>query len=281
MIKFISTAVFFLIALYSQFVGAQDFQGQASYESKTNIRNSVNIDSPNITPEMQALMQEQLKKAFEKSYTLSFTKTESVYEEPLKLENPSAGSGGVMVKAFSSGDGKIYKNIKDKKKISEEDFFGKEFLITDSLKNWNWKLENETKKIGEYVCYKAVSVVPVTEEDKKRYEEHLKKKKNSPTQLMIMEEPKERLITVWYAPEIPISQGPGEYWGLPGLILEVNDGRTTILCSKIVLNPKEKITIATPKNGKKVTQKEYDKIVAKKMEEMQDSKGNIRLQVTN
>jgi GLPGLI family protein len=27
--------------------------------------------------------------------------------------------------------------------------------------------------------------------------------------------------------------------GLPGLILEINDGKTVILCSKIVLNPKK------------------------------------------
>jgi GLPGLI family protein len=67
-----------------------------------------------------------------------------------------------------------------------------------------------------------------------------------------------------------VSQGPEGYWGLPGLILEVNDGKTTILCSKIVLNPKDKAEIKAPSNGKEVSQKEYDEIVVKKMEEMQE-----------
>ena len=85
-----------------------------------------------------------------------------------------------------------------------------------------------------------------------------------------IELPKEITITAWYTPEIPVSQGPEGYWGLPGLILEVNDGKTTILCSKIVLNPKEKAEIKAPSNGKEVSQKEYDEIVTKKMEEMSE-----------
>jgi GLPGLI family protein len=55
-----------------------------------------------------------------------------------------------------------------------------------------------------------------------------------------LEMPKDVTITAWYTPEIPVNQGPENYWGLPGLILEINDGKTVILCSKIVLNPKEK-----------------------------------------
>jgi GLPGLI family protein len=50
-----------------------------------------------------------------------------------------------------------------------------------------------------------------------------------------LEMPKETIVTAWYTPEIPVNQGPDKYWGLPGLILEVNDGKT-VLCSKVVLN---------------------------------------------
>ena len=267
--------------LSTSILKAQDFQGQATYESKTNIGNDFKIESPGMTPEMKAQFQERMKKSFEKTYILTFNKSESVYEEPQKLEAPSGPSDGMMVKTVSSEDGKIYKNVKDKKMISEEDFFGKEFLITDSLPNWNWKLQNETKKIGEYTCYKAISVTPVTQEDKDAYEKQMKEKSESATQFMFIEEPKERMITVWYTPEIPVSQGPGDFWGLPGLILEVNDDKTVILCSKIVLNPKEKLAIKMPKNGKKVTKKEYDRLIEKQMEQMKDSNGNIQIRIGN
>ena len=83
-----------------------------------------------------------------------------------------------------------------------------------------------------------------------------------------IEEPENLEVTAWYTPEIPISQGPGPYWGLPGLILEVNDGRTAILCSKLVLNSKEELNIKAPNKGKEVSQEEYNAILAEKMEEM-------------
>ncbi|HEY0091949.1 MAG TPA: GLPGLI family protein, partial [Flavobacterium sp.] len=105
-----------------------------------------------------------------------------------------------------------------------------------------------------------------TEDPKKAETASADKKTNFMDEI---EMPKETTITAWYAPEIPISQGPENYWGLPGLILEVNDGKTSILCSKVVLNVKEKATIKAPEKGKVVGQKEYDEIVVKKMEEMQ------------
>lgn len=258
---------------------SQDFQGQAYYESKTNMSGSMKIDGPGMTEDMKKLMEERINKAFEKSYVLTFNKTESVYEEPQKLETPSKGSGGMMVRVENSSDGKIYKNIKNKEAISEQDFFGKEFLIVDSLKTFNWKLESDTKKIGDYTCHKATYTIPVTAEDKAEYEESKKKQSNSKTTFFILDEPKERVVTVWYTPEIPVSNGPAEYWGLPGLILEASFDKTVILCSKVVLNPKEKVVIKAPKRGKKVTKKEYERLIETQMEQMKDSDGNIRIEI--
>jgi GLPGLI family protein len=45
---------------------------------------------------------------------------------------------------------------------------------------------------------------------------------------------------------------------LPGLILEVNDGKTVILCSKVVLNSKTKAEIKAPTKGKEIS-KEFEK----------------------
>ena len=78
-------------------------------------------------------------------------------------------------------------------------------------------------------------------------------------------------VVVWYTPQIPVNQGPGDYWGLPGLILEVNEGRTTILCSKIIMNPEEKDGIKAPSKGKVVSKEAYQAIVKKKTEEMREN----------
>ncbi len=268
-----------IVMLVSTRMFAQDFYGMAVYESKTNLRN-MKVESKDMDDEMTKRLTEMMKKQFEKKYLLNFNKYESVYEEEQKLETPSANSGGFSVRVESSGNGgKTYKNIKEKVQIVEEAFFGKEFLITDSLKIWKWELKNETKKIGNYTCYKAVAIDPVTEEDLKRYEDFKKQQETAKTAFFIMDEPKDRVTTVWYTPEIPIGQGPGGFWGLPGLILEANFDETVILCSKIILNPKDKIEIKKPKKGKKVTKKEYDSLIEKQLEKMKDEKGNIKIEI--
>ncbi len=266
------------LLFFSNLVQAQDFYGQATYETKMQI-NDFKITKSDIPEAMKEQLEEKMRKAFEKTYVLNFNKFESIYFQEEKLEAPSAGQGGF--KMMSSTEGKQYKNIKEKVGMSEKDIFGKEFLIQDSLPKWDWKLESETKKIGNYTCYKAIAVIPVSEEQLKEYEEDKKLQTTSKTTFIQVQEPKAKTITAWYTPEIPVSQGPDEYWGLPGLILEVNDGKRMALCSKIVLNPKEKAEIKRPKKGKKVNQKEFEEITKKQLESMRDANGTIRIDFSN
>jgi GLPGLI family protein len=283
--------VFLLAALVGTAVSqAQDFQGMAVYESKTSIPDMPRAPGGReITPEMRKQMEERMKKALEKTFILNFDKTASVYNEEEKLDAPGENPGFRMMANFMGGGGKLYKNIKDKTFAQEKEVFGKEFLISDSLHTINWKIEAETKKIGNYTCYKATAIVPASQSDfrnmRPKSEEQLKKEQEAKKAKGVKDEEirtnfmdqmemlAEVTITAWYAPEIPVSQGPEGYWGLPGLILEVSDGRTSILCSKVALNIKEKVTIKAPAKGKKVTQAEFDKIVAEKMEEMRQMGG--------
>tara|TARA_R110000850_G_scaffold216097_1_gene341639 strand:+ start:30986 stop:31717 length:732 start_codon:yes stop_codon:yes gene_type:complete len=238
-----------------------------------------NISGEGITPDIKEKMMEKMKKAFEKKYILTFTNSESVYAEEEKLDAPNP-SGNRISMGFSGGNNsKYYKNFKNKQFINNNDIFGKEFLITDSLEKFDWKITDEQKKIGNYTCNKAQIIIPVTEEDIKEYEEFKKKQEGNKTSFMTISEPKDEIIEAWYTMEIPVSNGPREFWGLPGLILELHDGNTTLLCSKIVINPKEKIEIKAPKNGKKVTQKEFNKIQEDKMNSMMNENGAIEIKM--
>jgi len=255
---------------------AQDFHGMAVYESKTTFKD-FKFESKDMNDEMTKTIRESMEKQYEKTFILNFNKYESVYQEEQKLEAPSRG---ISMKMVSSGDGEImYKNVKSKLKLAEEEFFGKEFLITDSLKVYNWELQSETKKIGDYTCYKAISVQRVTEEDLAEYEKAKVKQDAAKTAFFTVTEPQERITTVWYTPEISVNQGPGEFWGLPGLILEASHDNTIILCSKIVLNPKNKFEIKKPKKGKRVTKKQYDSLIEKQMEKMTEDDGVIHISV--
>lgn len=289
-IKFIVASIFSLLSFigYAQ----QDFQGVAVYESKTTF----NMDNwgrrgQQMSEQMKKQMAERMKSMLEKTYKLTFDKTASTYKEEEKLDAPGGGGfGRMMMGSFTAGA--QYKNIKDQQLLQEQEFFGKEFLIKDSLPKLEWKMTNETKQIGQYMCFKATAMKPVDGFDwrnmRRRNRNNKKEvdstktdstKTNDP--MSEIEMPKEVEVVAWYTPQIPISQGPGEYHGLPGLILEVNETRTTILCSKIVMNPKEKEAIKVPNKGKEVTRKEYNDIVKKKMEEMREmyrgrGRGNFR-----
>ena len=81
---------------------------------------------------------------------------------------------------------------------------------------------------------------------------------------------KKIVIEAWFTPQIPVATGPAKHNGLPGLILEVSNDNTTILCTKIVMNPKEKLKIKVPKKGTVVTLNEYEEIRTKKAEEMRE-----------
>lgn len=259
---------------------AQNFQGIAYYASQTQMKD-FKIESSDMDPAMQEKLMESMKKAFEKTYILNFNNFESVYQEEEKLETPKPGSNGMKVQiGFSGGiKSKLYKNFKTKTYTTDRDIFGKEFLVTDSLEQFKWEMINEQKKIGNYNCYKAQIKIPVTEEELKKFEEQKKKQEEGKTSFFTMSEPKEQIIEAWYTLDIPVSNGPEEYWGLPGLILELHDGNTTYLCSKIVLNPEEKIEIKAPSNGKKVNQKEFDKIQEKKLESMMNENGVIEIKM--
>jgi GLPGLI family protein len=279
-----------IIITFSLFVAsvlsAQNFQGMAVYESKTSTSDMASNFRGNreITPEMQKQIEQNMKAMFEKTFILTFDRNASIYAEEEKIESPGQQGGFRFMSSMMGGGGTHYKNVKDKLFLVDKEFAGKEFLIQDSLPKLEWKLSGESKQIGNYTCFKATAVRPVSQSDFRNYrakkqeedkkaEEEKKKDEKAAGNTNFMDQwemPKEIEVIAWYTPDIPISQGPENYWGLPGLILEVSDGKTVILCSKIVMNPKEKKEIKAPKKGKIVSQQEYDKIVAEKMEEWRE-----------
>lgn len=270
---------------------AQDFQGKAYYQTKTTM-DMDQFGGREMSPDQKKRIEERMKSFLEKVYILTFNKEESIYKEDEKLEAPGSGRGFGGFGASLTG-GPKYKNVKSKEVLQEQEFFGKQFLIKDELKDLEWKMGTETKQIGKYTCFKATATKSLEgfdwrsmrrrggDDDKKKEGEVAKDstkagdtadvKSNDP--MSEIEMPKTIEVVAWYTPQIPINQGPDGYWGLPGLILEINADRTTILCTKIVMNPEEKEDIDKPTKGDIVTQEEYTKITTKKMEEMREMYG--------
>ena len=262
------------IFLSSTTIVAQSFQGKAIYESKTTL--DIDFSKSGIPADRIKMIQERMKNNLEKTYELTFDKIASIYKEEEKLDQ-TAGGGGMRFMMMGGGvSGKYFKNVQTKKSAKENEFSGKKFLIKDDLVTYDWKMEQETKMIGEQMCFKATTVVdmPIRREIRFGRRNDTGEKKENETSNEPLVEPV--IVTAWYTLDIPLSQGPGDYWGLPGLILEVSVRDTKIMCTKIVMNPKDKFELKEPSKGKIVTQEEYDEMVVKKTEEMRERFRNER-----
>jgi GLPGLI family protein len=238
---------------------SQNFQGEAIYQSSTKMKN-FSFKGEGMSPDMEAQIKEKMQKQMQKEYTLKFNLTESVWKEVESLDGGPAvaAAGGMVIQMSSGSNGTLYKNTSEMKYLREADVFSKAFLVDDVLENREWVLGEETRKIGNYNAYKA-TYTNISERKTMSFDGDQNEMK------MVMDTTE---ITAWYTPEIPVSQGPSDYWGLPGLILEVSDGSTTFLCTKVTLNPSEGVEIKKPSKGKRVNREELKVITDEKTEEM-------------
>ena len=275
----IVAALFFLT---STVTSAQDFQGKAYYFSKTPM--NLGAWGARLSEQQKKQIEDRLKNRLEKTYILTFNKEESIYKEDDKLD---AISGATDTWGNNFSPGPLYKNVKTNTFVQDQEFYGKQFLVKEELQPLEWKIGTETKQIGNYTCFKATC--KRTDFDvswwnfswdrlRNNYVENKSDSIKTADISSLKSEPLNEEIDVveieaWYTPMIPVSQGPDDYWGLPGLILEISVNNTTLLCSKIVMNPEEKIDIEAPDKGKEVTKKEYQEIISVKMQEMRDNRG--------
>lgn len=254
--------------LLSSLSYAQNFTGRATYKTHRKIELKLNEEKGVQNDEMQKLLHEQLKKQFQKTFTLEFTNNESTYKQEAQLSAPQPDNG-VQIQIIGNGGGTdvLYKNTKEKRYSNKTEISGKRFLIQDKLPNFGWEMTGETKTIGKYICYKAERS---REEERRSFTMNENGKEEDKTEKVTIK------TVAWYTPEIPVSNGPSLHWGLPGLILEIQEGKQTIVCSEIVINPTDKVVIEEPTKGKKVTQEKYDEIMNEKSKEMMERFKNKR-----
>jgi len=273
--------------LFSTSISSQDFQGQAFYKTQTAM--DFGSWGDRMSAEQKKAMKERMKPFLEPVYILTFDKTKSIYKQEETLDAPGGGGGGRgWGRMMSSSGGPVFKDISSKKSLESREFMGKKFLISNDQDRIKWVLEKEQKMIGNYLCFKATAQLkkPKTmtsawrnaEKDSNQKKENDAKQEDkdgeSDKKVEKLDEvvvnAEVETITAWYTPQIPVSHGPAEYGGLPGLILELTTGSTVMLCTKVVMNPEKRIEISAPTKGESVTRNEFDNIVEVKVKEMRD-----------
>lgn len=170
------------------------------------------------------------KHASDFSFLLKIKDNESYFASIKTMTSDNDGTSYKLASAMLQSNLKYYLNTTSKQKLTEIEAYGKKYILYDSINDW--EISKDQKRIGEYTCYKATT-----------------KKTSLNSQGEFITE-----IVAWFTTELPYSFGPIGYGGLPGLILELQDGVIKYRVNNI--NHVNNIKISKPSKGEFVTDKE-------------------------
>jgi len=196
-----------------------------------------------------AQFQNMLPKERKSNKELVFNADASLYQTVNSNQDEEAvhetQGGAVMIKMMEPNE-IIYSDIKSKINLEQREFMTRNFLVETITDTAQWKMTGNQKAILGFNCMEAELVGS--------------KKKT----------------IAWFTPMIPVSTGPDGFTGLPGLILlmDIEDGKTTYTAQNVDLKEIDPSLLKKPKDGKKVTRKEFNKIVEEKRKEMNMGQGD-------
>lgn len=132
---------------------------------------------------------------------------------------------------------KTYKNLTDSTLMIEQIYESKPFYISDRLRNLNWKITDEKEDIMGFECRKAVSG---------------------------------DTAIAWFTEDIPYPDGPSKSFGLPGLILRLDDGHEQYEC--VGIEEREKEVPAAPTRKRTMTEAKFREFLKKEYSRMGDNR---------
>lgn len=230
---------FFFFLVFNQFGYTQSLSYVIEYTIQPQ---KVEVDNAN--SKAKIVFAELEKTAKNQTYLLEFSSSISKFhkKELLATGQLSSEKERLLQKAasvlYGTNDSYFFDKNNAKFIIKKDD--GNLFFLNEKQ---DWKITSESKKIGEYTCYKAISEKVLMNRNGNEY--------LSP-------------VEAWFAPALPYSYGPKDFNGLPGLILELQFYKTVYLATKIVVDTNSKNKIELPK-GKMTDYKKYQKSFAGKI----------------
>jgi len=252
---------------------AQMKEGKISYERKINMHRNL----PD--PQMKSMVPEFRTDKFELIFNESVSLFRSVVDDeaPDPFANAGGGGGGGMRMNFRMPTANTYTDMAKQMQYEERAFFEKEFLIIDSLKQYKWKLSEETKTIAKQLCKKATTMITAPQMMRMRVSMGRGGENNTDTTANTPRAPKETELVVWYAENIPVSFGPDNYSGLPGVIMEIDQDNGANVTTAVEVSAKyPKKELVAPTKGEKMNRVQFQENMQKLMQEMQRG-GGIRM----
>lgn len=121
---------------------------------------------------------------------------------------------------------------------------GDAYCMIDTIPDFNWELSPDTMRILGFLCQKASCKISMGGDIRK--------------------------FTAWYTPDIPASYGPSKFFGLPGLILMVDNTyfNYTAVAIRIPIQTDELTKLSPCKGLPTITKKQADEIGSKSRADM-------------
>lgn len=221
----------------------------------------------------------QLPKSRTDQYELLFSSNQSLWQyiPDANAEgdpNTISAGGGTMVFRFAGANDISYYNFEKGLSVSQREIADKNYVVTDSIRKLNWKLSDESKTILNYKSFKATAQRIGTRPRMTMENGEMKREIVADTLTVI----------AWFTTDIPVAAGPGLYQGqLPGLILELEENNGQTFFKAVEVSSKVNSSkIKEPKDGKKITQAEFEMERDKVMEEMRKNMPNgMRIRTMN
>jgi GLPGLI family protein len=229
---------FTIILLFSTcLISAQELMGKVTYLATFDDyeEDMLNIDEISVFPKK---MNSDEKISNSPIYFhLFFNKSKALFQAEYDLPTKrKLGFKFNKTGLMTSHENKYYIDLKEEDNYYQS-FWSQDILV--DLEDVNWTLTDETKKIGNFICYKAIAP-------------------KSAGQIYQMEFTKP--LIAWYTKEIPVSFGIQYFHGLPGLTMELvaeyASGKISYEVTNIDLN-KKAVKIEKPEGKRRLTKKEY------------------------
>jgi GLPGLI family protein len=175
------------------------------------------------------------EKGISRFYSDSRRRQDSILMELIKTTNSSRSidfSKALKDNGISSnGDPKeVFKNFPSGKITVIDNIGRSDYLYEDDLNLIQWQILPETKDILSYTCQKASADF------------------------------RGRHFEAWFAPDLPINDGPWKFSGLPGLILAVEDSDKHYIFQAIGVENLQQPILFPKKDFVKASRKEVDKV---------------------
>lgn len=177
----------------------------------------------------------QVKPFVTNYFNLAFTEQSSRYSQGREGEVPKLTWG-----LPPGADNEIVQNFTSNTVTAAKNIYEEHFLIKDSVARLQWKIGSEVRTIAGYTCRKAVTRICDSV-----------------------------YVVAFYTDEIPISGGPEQMGGLPGMILELAVPRlyTTWVATKVEVNAVKTDELKPPAKGKAYTHATLEKQLRESMKD--------------